>query len=450
MNPRDLRRAGQVRQEALTPGTDPPSVRREGPDEVLRRQRGRSAEARAAARRTNVQGTPDLPPRVRRKPVSFAGAFAIATLAVVACGGHQAPPAPPPAEVVVAPAVSRDVPITSEWVGTTVGFVTASIQPKVQGYLLEQNYQNGHFVRKGQPLFTIDPRQFQAAVDEANGALGRAQAEFGRTQIDVRRYRPLVKQGAVSQQELDNAVQQNLANEAAVAQAKADVEKAQLNLQWTKVYAPIDGIVAINTAQIGDLVGPTTSLTTMSTLDPIKVQFPISEQEYLRYAAAIADRVAGKPGAAPTVRMTLSTGQDYAHEGQVSAADREVDPRTGTIIIQALFPNPDNLLRPGQFAKIRTRTATLPNAVVVPQRAVVETQGTYRVYTVASDGKVVANSVTPGPRTGSDWVIAAGLAAGEQVVVEGVDKVRDGVQVRVVAPSPTAAPTVAPTATGAR
>ncbi|MBU6282457.1 efflux RND transporter periplasmic adaptor subunit, partial [bacterium] len=251
---------------------------------------------------------------------------------------------------------------------------------------------------------------------------------------------PLVKQGAVSQQELDNATQQNFANVAAVAQAKAALQQAALNLEWTRVYAPIDGVVAINTAQIGDLVGTNTVLTTMSTLDPIKVQFPISEQEYLRYASAIAERVDGGTGQPKAVKMILSTGETYEHPGRISAADREVDPRTGTITIQALFPNPDNILRPGQFAKITTDTDVLRNAVVVPQRAVVETQGAFSIYTVGPDGRVVSNPVTPGPRTGSDWVISRGLAPGAQVVVEGVEKVRAGVAVKVVPAKPGDAP----------
>lgn len=376
-------------------------------------------------------------PGGRSLPV--ATVFAVG-LALAACGGRAAPPAPPPPEVVVAPAETRDVSIASEWVGTTLGFVTASIVPKVQGYLLEQNYPNGHFVKKGALLFSIDPRQFQAALDQAQGQLGRAQAELGRTEIDVKRFTPLVKQGAVSQQELDNATQQNFANVAAVAQAKAAVQQAALNLEWTRVYAPIDGVVAINTAQIGDLVGTNTVLTTMSTLDPIKVQFPISEQEYLRYASAIAERVDGGTGQPKAVKMILSTGETYAHPGRISAADREVDPRTGTITIQALFPNPDNILRPGQFAKITTDTDVLRNAVVVPQRAVVETQGAFSIYTVGPDGRVVSNPVTPGPRTGSDWVISRGLAPGAQVVVEGVEKVRAGVAVKVVPAKPGDAP----------
>ncbi|MFM7737392.1 MAG: efflux RND transporter periplasmic adaptor subunit [Alphaproteobacteria bacterium] len=392
-------------------------------------------------------------PATDRTRRARAATLLVAGIAIAACGGKPAPPAMPPPEVVVAPAETRDVSITSEWVGTTFGLVTASIVPKVQGYLLEQNYANGRFVKKGQLLFTIDPRQFQAALDQAKGELGRAQAELGRTEIDVKRFTPLVKQGAVSQQELDNATQQNYANMAAVAQAKAAVEQAALNLEWTKVYAPIDGVVAINTAQIGDLVGTATVLTTMSTLDPIKVQFPISEQEYLRYASAIAERGDGSSEPPKQVTMVLSTGETYEHPGRVSAADRQVDPRTGTITIQALFPNPDNILRPGQFALIKTDTDVLKGAVVVPQRAVVETQGAFSIYTVGPDGRAVSNSVTPGPRTGSDWVISQGLAPGAQVIVEGVEKVRAGIPVKVVPAKPGDAPGMilpSPTAAAAK
>jgi RND family efflux transporter MFP subunit len=357
--------------------------------------------------------------------------IAIAVVLLTALGCKRAePPAPPPPEVLTIPVAVRDVPVYSEWVGTLQGYVNAQIQPKVQGYLLTQDYRNGGVVKAGQLLFRIDPRQFQAALDEALGVLGRAQAQLKKTELDVARYKPLVGVGAVSQQELDDAVQQNQANLAAVEQAKANVQQAQLNLQWTRVESPIEGIAGINQAQIGDLVGTTTVLTTVSTVDPIKVQFPISEQEYLRFAEPInhtAETGEQSPDA-PKLELILANGSVYPKEGRFFAVNRQVDERTGTLLVQALFPNPENLLRPGGYAVVRAATDVARNAIVVPQRAVQELQGQYQIYVVKGD-KVEMRDVVPGPRTGSDWVISKGLEPGDDVVVEGLQKVRPGATV---------------------
>jgi membrane fusion protein (multidrug efflux system) len=358
-------------------------------------------------------------------------------LAVTAGGcGKTEPPAAPPPEVLVAPVAQRDVPVYSEWVGTIVGFVNAEIRPKVQGYVLTQNYQNGSVVKGGQRLFQIDPRQFKAALDQAVGELRSAQAILKKTQLDVARYKPLAAQGAVSQQELDDAIQQNEANQAAVFQAQANVEQAQLNLDWTKVDSPIEGIAGINQAQIGDLVGPTDVLTTVSTVDPIKVQFPISEQEYLRFAARInRTSESGHPNPdAPKLELILANASVYPHEGEFFAVNRQVDESTGTLLVQALFPNPDNILRPGGYAKARAATDVVDGALVVSQRAVADVQGSFKVY-VVKDGKVDVRDVVPGPRSGSDWIITKGLEPGEEVIVEGVQKVRDGITV-VAKPAP--------------
>jgi RND family efflux transporter MFP subunit len=368
----------------------------------------------------------------------------IGALVAAACGKGEAPKLPPP-EVLVAPIVQRDVPIYSAWVGTIQGYVNAEIRPKVQGYLLAQNYRNGGVVKEGQLLFQIDPRQFKASLDQAVGALESAKAILKKTELDVARYKPLAAEGAVSQEELDNAIQQNEANKAAVFQAEANVEQAKLNLDWTKVNSPIGGIAGINNAQIGDLVGPTTVLTTVSTVDPIKVEFPISEQEYLRFAATINEESeTGKRNPdAPKLEVILANGEVYAHEGRFFAVNRQVDQRTGTLLVQAVFPNPQNVLRPGGYAKVRAATDVAKNALVIPQRAVLDLQGTYQVYVLSGD-KVSVRDVTPGPRSGSDWVIEKGLAPGEKVVVEGLQKVRDGVTV-VAKPAPPAdAPGMAP------
>jgi membrane fusion protein (multidrug efflux system) len=372
--------------------------------------------------------------------------LAAGALAFAGCGKTEPPAAPPP-EVLFAPVAQRDVPIYSEWVGTIEGYVNAEIRPKVQGYLLTQSYQNGGVVKAGQLLFQIDPRQFKAALDQATGQLESAKAIFKKTQLDVARYKPLAAEGAVSQEELDNAVQQNEANKAAVFQAQANVEQAKLNLDWTQVNSPIDGIAGINLAQIGDLVGPTTVLTTVSTVDPIKVQFPISEQEYLRFSQAInrTSETGKHDPDAPKLELVLANGAVYPHDGRFFAVNRQVDERTGTLLVQAVFPNPQNLLRPGGYGKTRAATTVEKGALVIPQRAVLDLQGTYRVYVLEGD-KVSVRDVTPGPRTGSDWVISKGLAAGDKVVVEGIQKVRDGATVIAKPAPPADAPGIEPTA----
>lgn len=378
---------------------------------------------------------------------SFLALTVLAVVAAAGCDKKVAPEMPPP-EVLVAPVAQRNVPVYSEWVGTIEGYVNAEIRPKVQGYLLTQNYANGKVVSDGELLFQIDPRQFKAALDQAIGQLESAKALQVKTQLDVNRYKPLAKEGAVSQEELDNAIQQNEANKAAVFQAQANVEQAKLNLDWTKVNSPIKGIAGINQAQIGDLVGPTTILTTVSTVDPIKVEFPISEQEYLRFAQAInkVSETGKEDPDAPKLEVILADGKTYPHQGRFFAVNRQVDQRTGTLLVQALFPNPDNVLRPGGYAKVRAATQVADGALLIPQRAVLDLQGTYQVYVLGADDTVSVRDVTPGPRSGSDWVITKGLAAGEKVVVEGLQKVRSGVKVIAKPAPPSDAPGVEPPA----
>ena len=340
--------------------------------------------------------------------------------------------------------LQRDVPITKEWVGTLDGLVNAQIRPQVTGYLLRQNYKDGSFVKKGELMFEIDPRTFRAALDQAKGQLANAEQQLAqaeanqvKAQLDVNRYVPLAKEQAVTQQDLDNAVQANLAAQAQVRAAKAQidaakaqVDAAQLNLGFTKVVSLIDGIAGIAQAQIGDLVGPTSLLTTVSTVDPIKVYFPVSERGYLDYVKENPD--AAKRAAQETqlaLQLILADGTLYPHKGRFSLADREVDVKTGTLRLQGLFPNPGNILRPGQFARVRAITTTRKGALLVPQRAVTELQGSYQVAVVGNDNKVSIRPVKVGERAGTEWIIEEGLKPGEKVIAEGIQRVKAGMTV---------------------
>jgi membrane fusion protein (multidrug efflux system) len=367
-------------------------------------------------------------------------------IAAIACEKKDAATEGPAPEVVVAPVEQRDVDIYTEWVGTTTGFVNAQIYPKIQGYLLKQVYQDGGVVAAGDTLFEIDARQYKAALDQATGQLGRAQAALGKSELDVRRYTPLAAEGAVSQQELDDATQARAANRAEVDSARATLENAQLNLAWTKVQAPIAGIAAIATAQVGDLVSPTTLLTSISQLEPIKVTFPISEIEYLRFADRIREHQAtGTSRDEASLELILANGDVYPHPGRFYVTGLEVAATTGTINVQGEFPNPENLLRPGQFAKVRAATDRRRDALVIPQRAVTDLQGTSLVAVVDAENKVTQKRVTLGPQSGSDYVITDGLAAGDRVVIEGLQKIRNGIVVKPVsAAERAAADTAAP------
>jgi RND family efflux transporter MFP subunit len=324
------------------------------------------------------------------------------------------------------------------------GLVNAQIRPQVTGYLLRQTYQEGSFVKKGQLLFEIDPRTFRASLDltkaqlaNAEQQLAQAQANQVKAQLDVDRYVPLAKEQAVTQQALDNAVQTNFAAQAAVRAAKAQIEAAraqvdaaQLNLGFTKIVSLIDGIAGVAQAQIGDLVAPTSLLTTVSTLDPIKVYFPVSEQGYLKYVKENPD--AAKRAARSSqlaLELILADGSHYPHRGTFAFADRQVDVRTGTLRLEGLFPNPGNVLRPGQFARVRAVLRTREGALLVPQRAVTELQGNYQVALVGNDNKVSIRPVKVGERVGTDWIIDEGLKQGERVVAEGIQRVKAGMTV---------------------
>jgi RND family efflux transporter MFP subunit len=433
----------------------------------------------------------------------------LAAVAIVVLGfarsSKPAQAAPPVLEVEVVSVEQKNVPIYSEWIGTTEGMVNADLKAQVTGYLLRQNYKEGSLVTKGQLLFEIDPRPFQAALEQANGQVAQyqgqleqansqitqAEAEFAQTRsqlvqaqarlaqadanqvktdLDVKKYQPLAEQKAVTQQDLDNALQANVASkaqvdaeragvEAARAQiahanaqistakagvttakgqlenAKAAVKTAALNLGFTRIVSPIDGIAGLAQAQVGDLVSTTSNpLTTVSTLDPIKVYFTLSEQDYLRYTKPFFSK-AEENGSLDhlELELSLSDGTTFPEKGRFYFADRQVDPKTGAIRMAGIFPNPNNGLRPGQFGRVRAVTSLQQDALLVPQRAVSELQGTYQVAVVGPDNKVSIRTVKVGERSGSLWVITEGLSAGEMIVAEGTMKVRPGM---IVKPKP--------------
>jgi RND family efflux transporter MFP subunit len=355
-------------------------------------------------------------------------------LGAVGCKRAAAPPPAPP-EVQVLTVSPRDVPIYQQWIGSLDGYPNAQIRAQVTGYLLKQDYAEGSKVKQGDLLFEIDPRPFQAALDQALSKQAQDQAMVGKTDLDVKRYTPLVKQQAVSQEELDNAVQANLGAKASVAADQAAVENARLNLGFTKITSPVDGIAGTAQAQIGDLLGPGGAiLTTVSTVDPIRAYFNISEQFYLAYR-----RESAKPGqTAPEnqipLELILSDGSVYPKRGKWLFTSRQIDINTGTLQVAANFENPENLLRPGQYALVRAQTENRKNVILVPQRAVTELQGAYQVATVDNENKVHVKKVQVGEQIGNDWIINGGLAPNDRIVVEGLQKAnKDGA---VVNPQP--------------
>src|SRR6202008_1030338 len=414
--------------------------------------------------------------------------------AVVARTKKPEPSTPAPLQVDVVQVQQQDVPIYSEWIGTTDGMVNADIRAQVSGYLLTKSYTEGAFVKKGQLLFEIDPRPLEAVLNQAKGDLAKsesqvqqavtqlaqaeaqltqansqlrqAEANQRKTQLDVNKYGPLLEQKAVTQQDFDNAYQANdaasaqvdvaksqikaaaaavetakaaiLAAKAQVESSQAAVKTAELNLGFTKIVSPITGIVGIALAQVGDLVNPTSGiLTTVSTVDPIKVYFTLSEQEYLTYTKLNpnqAERAAAQEQL--QLHLFLADGSAYLHTGKFYIADRQVDPKTGAIRIAGVFANPENTLRPGQYGRVRAATSTQNGALLVPQRAVSQLQGMYRVAVVGSDNKVRMRTITPGPTVGQLLVIQSGLKTGETIMVDGTQKVATGA---TVAPRPFAA-----------
>ena len=369
----------------------------------------------------------------------------VAAIAVVpsGCKRAAAPVAPPLPEVVVTDVVQRNVPVYSESVGTTEGFVNADIYPKITGYLLKQNYSDGDRVRAGQLLFQIDDREYKAALDQALGDLGQKQADYKKNRQDLDKYTPLYEQQVISKQEFDHITQTTRASAAAVASAEAAVETAKLNEQWTQVTSPIDGIAGIAKAQVGDLVSPTMLLATVSQLDPIKVEFPVSEKTYLHFADQINQDPLGKN--APKLEMILSDGSTYKYPGHISNVNRQVEIQTGTIEVQGIFPNPGHVLRPGMYAKVRAAAEVRQKALLVPQEAVLETQGQYQVAIVGSDDKVTMRTVVVGQQAGGLQIIEKGVSPGERVITEGLQKVSDGMEVKLQSVRPEPALAESPT-----
>jgi membrane fusion protein (multidrug efflux system) len=377
----------------------------------------------------------------------LAAAAAVALLLLAGCSKPAGPPpAPGPVPVQTTTAQVESVPLTGDWVAQTDGFVNAQIQPQVSGYLIKQDYKEGSVVAKDQVLFEIDPRPFQATLDQAEAAVAQAQAQVAQAQanvqlqqINVKRDTPLAQAHAIAQSQLDNDLKSEQADEAAVAQAQAQVQSAQaqvrtaqLNLGFTKVRSLIGGIAGQAQLQVGSLVNTSSVLTSVSQVSPIKAYFSISEQEYL--ALSNQARTAGKhdllsSGSAIPLNLTLANGEKYPHTGSIIFVDRSVSAQTGSLRIAASFPNPGNLLRPGQFGRIQAETQVERDAVVIPQRALNELQGSFQVGVVDAANAVHLVPVTLGPQVGSNIVVATGLKGGEQIVTEGIGKLQDGAKV---------------------
>ena len=348
-----------------------------------------------------------------------------------ACGKENVRAAAPVPEVEITPVVQEDVPLYTECISTLDGYVNAQIQPQVTGYLLRQNYSEGTVVHKGEVLFEIDARPFQAALEQARGQLAQAQAQLGKTKLDVERDTPLAKEHAIPRAQLDNDIQAHQAAQAVITATQAQVDQAELNLSFTKVRSLITGVAGLAKGQIGDLVGPATVLTTVSQVQPIKAYFAISEQQYLNFSRRINEVTRGKRGlsGAKILELVLSDGSVYPKKGWVVLADRQVDVKTGTIRMAGAFDNPQDILRPGMFGRIRAVTGTARGALLVPQRAVIESQGTYSVAVVSTDNKASIRPVKTGERVGQMWMITDGLRSGEQVIVEGIQKAKEGMPV---------------------
>jgi membrane fusion protein, multidrug efflux system len=381
--------------------------------------------------------------------VGSTGMLLLSAGLLAGCGKKEASAAsgPPPAmPVSVVKVEPTDVPLTGEWVGTMDGYVNAQIQPQAVGYLIRQDYREGSEVAKDQVLFEIDPRPFQAVLDQAEGQVGQAKAQLGLAEINVNRDTPLAEAHAIAKSQLDNETQQKLQAEASVKSAEAAVETAKLNLGFCQVRSLISGVAGQATTQVGNLVNTQSILTSVSQLNPIKIYFSISDSEYLALTHQAATRGTDllKGASKVPLTLTLSNGNEYPSKGHIAFVDRQLNSQTGAIRIAAAFPNPGNILRPGQFGRVKAETEVRHNAMLVPQAAVSELQGQQQVYTVSADNKAHVNNVTLGPQYGNNWVIESGLSNGDTVIVDNVQKLREGAPVSPHQEKISAAPT-APT-----
>lgn len=346
-------------------------------------------------------------------------------LFLMACGEKKEAPKPTPPEVLVADVVQQDVPIYEQWVSTLNGPVNADITPKVQGYLLKQNYVNGSFVKKGQLLFEIDPRQYEAALDKAKADVARAQATLEKYTADVLRDTPLAAQNAIPQKQLENDTANEAAAKAELVANRANQQNAELNLAWTKVFSPVDGIAGVSNSQVGDLVGTATKMVTVSQIDPIWAYFNISETDYLANAANISKVLrSGSVSSQVKVEYIQANNEPYPFTGSIIFVNRQITAGTGTIQLAAAFPNKNSLLRPGGFGQVRIRTKNNPNALLIPQPAVIEVQTDFQVVVITPEGRAVFRPIKVGDRVGQNWIVTEGLKAGEKVVVEGYQKIQ--------------------------
>jgi len=345
------------------------------------------------------------------------------------CREKQETPLPGPPEVEVTEVVQQNVPVYHEWVAQLNGRTNAQITPRVQGYLLAQNYRNGFFVKKGQLLYEIDPRAFEVAIEQTKAQVAVAVANLSNADTNVARDRPLAAQSAIPQKQLDTDIATQAASKAQLDAANAQLAQAQLNLAWTKVYSPIDGIAGLSTAQVGNLVGTTTIMTTVSQVNPIWAYFNISESDYLSEAQTFFRLISGKKVASPVLEFIQANGDPYPQKGRIVLVNREVTSQTGTIQLVAEFPNKDAVLRPGGFGRVRFQTGMNEGALLVPQAAVIEVQSMYQIAVVEPGNKAGFRIVKVGDRVGTDWIITEGLKTGDQVIVQGFMKVRQGTPV---------------------
>lgn len=364
-------------------------------------------------------------------------ALAVAALVLTACK-KEAPPPPAPPEVKVAAVVQQDVPVYVENIGQTRGSEEVEVRARAQGFLESIDFVEGTLVRQGQLLYTIDPRELKAQLAQAQGSLARAEAAYVRATQDVERFRPLVEQNALPRQDLETALANQSSARAQVDAAKATVDQATIALGYCRITAPITGLIGKTEVNVGNLVSSTgsTLLTSISKIDPIRVRFSISERDYLEYRKKFGGKAEAKK---MPIELLLADGSVHPHQGHLVFADRIVDPETGTLLLEAAFPNPEGIVRTGQYARVRFATDVRPNAILVPQRAVAELQATYSVA-VLNGSKIEMRTIKPGARVGSMWVIEEGLNAGDKVVVEGMQKVKNGIEVKATMVDATAAP----------